>query len=211
MRTNRIVRWVASLPWLRDAGQTLCVRLEARTIQAVQAHIKRREFPEAIPLLERHVARRPYSGWGHHFLGFCYLGVRQWRQAEEVLTITTMLCPHAAAAWGDLGYARLRQRDFEGAIAALSQAIQKDPLHVKNRHFLVKALTLAGRHEEASGHLAFILKQDASSAQAKVDLIASLEDQERWDALGILYKHRGDFLNQAAGAEAGGIPVVSRP
>lgn len=81
-------------------------------------------------------------------------------EGRRVLEIAVALAPRMAQAWVNLGVARRRLGDLEGAEAAYQQALELDPGQLSAYHNLIGLYHLQGRSDPAGEILAKLDRRD---------------------------------------------------
>jgi tetratricopeptide (TPR) repeat protein len=121
---------------------------ERSLVQGLDAE-RRGEFAAARAAYENVVQLAPDDFRGHYYVGRRLLNDQRYQDAVEHLKKATSLNRDAGGAQNMLGYAALRQRDAEGAIAAFTEYARILPQEPNTQDSLGEGLLAAGRFAEA--------------------------------------------------------------
>jgi serine/threonine protein kinase/tetratricopeptide (TPR) repeat protein len=119
--------------------------------------------PDRVEAL-RHAAaasvQRPDSVRFHERLGLLYLDLGSFDQSAAAYRKSIALCPDAQPSHLGLGHALWRMKDWEGAVAALREAVRLDPNEARAQIGLVSVLKAAGRHAEGLQAALVVFRKD---------------------------------------------------
>ena len=74
-----------------------------------------------------------------------------------------------------------REREFDAAVTAFSEASRLEPTNLKAKSGLASALTSAGKKEEAEVIFREVVKGTPDDAKSRFNLFMSLKSQEKFD------------------------------
>src|SRR5262245_1248001 len=109
-------------------------------------------YPEALAPLRAAYEGAPRKGAGHR-LGYCYLALGDFRNAEAVLEREVRAYPDLLNARNALGIALVRQSRLEESLAVFLEAAKLDPRSVESNNNAGNVLGDLGRYEEAIPYL----------------------------------------------------------
>ena len=105
-------------------------------------------FQEAVAPLREVLQKAPRRGVGHR-LGYCYLALGDFKNAELVLEQEIKAYPDLVDAHNALGVALIRQSRHERALAVFLEAARLDPRSAESNNNVGNVLNELGRYEEA--------------------------------------------------------------
>jgi Flp pilus assembly protein TadD len=120
-----------------------------RALIAGIAAARRGDFADATTSFTRVTELAPADWRGHYALGQRLLADDKYDAAVQALKKATELNANAGGAQNMLGYAALRQRDVDGAIAAFTEYARILPQEPNPQDSLGEALLGAGRFKES--------------------------------------------------------------
>ena len=130
------------------AGAGSLPEAERALVQGFDAE-RRSDFTAARAAYARVAELAPDDWRGHYGLGRILLGQQRYGEAVEHLKRATSVNPQAGGAQNMIGYAALRQRDPDSAIAAFNEYVRIMPQEPNAQDSLGEALLGAGKFTEA--------------------------------------------------------------
>jgi tetratricopeptide (TPR) repeat protein len=121
---------------------------ERALVQGLDAE-RRGDFKAANAAYAKVAELAPDDWRGHYALGRRLLNDQRYGEAVEHLKKATSVNPQAGGAQNMIGYAALRQRDADGAIAAFNEYVRIMPQEPNAQDSLGEALLAAGRFADA--------------------------------------------------------------
>jgi tetratricopeptide (TPR) repeat protein len=103
-----------------------------------------------------------------------------WKRQSEAEDETSSKAERADELWQQ-GSALLERRKVAAAIDVMREAMKVEPSRMDGRLNLGAALFLAGQHEEAVGHLKYVLAFDSQNSMALLNLAACYDALGRMD------------------------------
>lgn len=146
--------------WLVVADQAVRLAAGRRSAAAAAALVllvlaaltvaRNPDWKNDITLFSRYVEQYPERALGHHNLGTAYLDIQgDLNQAEMEFEKTLALDPVFPRLHTQMGYIRLLQGDYEGALRHYTEAVMQNPLDAEALFNRGKSLENLGRHAEA--------------------------------------------------------------
>lgn len=138
--------------------------------------VARRDFQEAVPVLERALRMRPEHVMTRIDLGAAYGGVSRLEEAEQTLRIAVALRPDLAPAWFNLGLVVWKRGKLDEAYRSFEAAVAADPMLITAMGNLAYLDVEARRPARASAWLDRILAIDPHDQRAlklRAELAAS--------------------------------------
>ncbi len=181
----------------------VCLRLLPRNpapaLNLAAAHLDLGNTDAAYAAVREALARASDSAEAHYLLGLTELGAGRFPEARDELTKATRLAPKLAKAWLNLGVARYRLSDVQGALEATKRCLSIDPHNSMGEANLSVFLALRGEQEEAINRLRKVVERDPNCVPARVNLGSQLViDREPIEALDTL---KGDPPKGSLGAQ----------
>jgi tetratricopeptide (TPR) repeat protein len=186
-------------------------------------YLRRRDFDQAIPLLEKAVAAQPNLAQAHSDLGFAYNEKRLFDQAIPHLKKAVELDPKRRIAHNNLGVAYNAKGLYDQAIACFKRALELDGDQAATHYNLGFAYTRKGLHDEAIPCYKRALELDPKRADTHNDLGFSYNAKGLYDdaipcfqrALAVDPKHASalnnlGFAYNAKGLHDQGIPWLKK-
>jgi predicted O-linked N-acetylglucosamine transferase (SPINDLY family) len=137
-------------------------------------------YAEALaPLRDAHHAA-PRKGVGHR-LGYCYLALGDFGNAEAALEREVREYPELVNARNALGIALVRQSKLEPALAVFLEAAKLDPRSTEASTNAGNVLGDLGRYEEAIPYLRRAIEADPGLADAHHNLGLAYQSLKRYD------------------------------
>lgn len=153
--------------------------LEALRLLGTSLLYQARHEEALAPLREVHL-RAPRRGSGHR-LGYCYLALGQYRDAELVLEREVRRYPDLINARNALGVSLINQSRREDALAVFLDAAKLDPDSAESNSNVGSLLTELGRHDEAIAYLQRAVQASPGLAEAHFNLGAALQRLKRYN------------------------------
>jgi cytochrome c-type biogenesis protein CcmH/NrfG len=127
----------------------------------------------------------------NYTLGLALLACERLDEAAEAFAACLRRPPDFADAWVNLGVARYRVSNIEGAKAAMRRALKVGPGHRAAAANLGAFLRLTGGSEAGEALLRDLVARDLDTAEARLNLAADLLQEERsGEALALLDEMR---------------------
>jgi len=137
-------------------------------------------YTEALaPLRDAHQGA-PRKGVGHR-LGYCYLALGDFRNAEAVLEREVRAFPELVNARNALGIALVRQSRLEAALAVFLEAAKLDPRSTEASNNAGNVLGDLGRYEEAIPYLRRAIEAEPGLADTHHNLGLAFQALKRYD------------------------------
>ena len=146
-------RWGEAERMLRHAIELKPDNIEAHTRLGFQVLLAERRMDEAIEELRHAVTLDPLSAEANLQLAYGLLWAGRWEEAGAQARKMSGLDPGVAEPYAILGQALYWNRDYDGALAALQEAVQHAPGGTSD-HWLACGEVRAGHPEEARRLLA---------------------------------------------------------
>ena len=141
--------------------------------------------PMPPPARRSHAPR--HSAEAHYLLGLTELTALRFAAARDELMEAARLNPKISGAWLNLGVARYRLSDVQGAMEATKRCLAVEPHNSMAEANLAVFLALRGEQEEAINRLRNVLARDPDCIAARVNLGSQLVmDREPVEALAVL-------------------------
>ena len=115
----------------------------------------------------------------HYNYGLAWLAANEPRRAEEAFAAALRLNRLFADGWVNLGVARYRQDNIEGAKEAMRSALVAAPGHRAATSNLAAFLRLTGEYEAAEHLLRDLLARAPDAAEARLNLVADVLMENR--------------------------------
>jgi tetratricopeptide (TPR) repeat protein/S1-C subfamily serine protease len=176
-------------------------------------HLRRREFDQAIALLEKAIAANPNLAKAHADLGFAYSETRQFDKAIPVLKKTVALTPNNSMAHSNLGAAYNGKRLFDDAIPCFQRAIELDPKNAFAHNNLGFAYNGKRLFDQAIPCLEKAIELNPDSAAAHNNLGAANSGKRLYDralacfkrSIALDPKHSGAYHGMGLAYDAKGL------
>ena len=128
--------------------------------------VARREYQEAVLVLERALRMRPEHVTIRIDLGAAYAGASRLVDAEATLRVAVVSRPDLAAAWFNLGLVVWKRGKASEAYESFAAAVAADPMLITAMGHLASLDIEAGRHTAASAWLDRIIAIDPANQRA---------------------------------------------
>ena len=145
-----------SLPQLRSAQDWFVIGVDAEAAGRIQDAV--RAYEHAVP---------SGSAEAHFNLGNCYYELRRYQDAVDQFIAAIARASDYAEAWNNLGIVRGETGDREGAVVALSRALEIVPHYADAHYNLAEALAVVGDLARAREHWRAYLTFDPNSRWAE--------------------------------------------
>lgn len=137
-------------------------------------------YEEALARLQHAYQEAPRKGVGHR-LGYCYLALGDFDNAERVLRREVEAHPDVVNARNALGVALVRQLRIQDALAVFLEAARIDPRSVEANNNVANLLGDLGRFEEVVSYLQRALEADPHQADTHYNLGVAYQSMKRHD------------------------------
>ncbi len=184
-------RWRRYEPWLGELSQLLrpgpaqaAVRRSPEVLSLLQRTVELRQagkLDEAVAAVLKAAQLSPSDPWIENEGGLIYLARNAWAAAINSFERSLGLDPGFALAWYNLGFARERVRDGDGAIAAYQHAIEYAPQFAEAHSRLGNILHARGRRAEARACFRQAADSAPDSTLGRLNAVKLLLDDERPD------------------------------
>lgn len=108
----------------------------------------RRDYDQAIPLLQKALEKQPDHTGAMHYLGNCYMGQRQYDKAIALFEKAATAQPDSSQVYYSLGYAYRVLGKTDQAIAALEKSLELGPSNPHAVRLLVPLYQSSGQAEK---------------------------------------------------------------
>jgi tetratricopeptide (TPR) repeat protein len=115
----------------------------------------------------------------HYTYGLAWLAANEPRRAEQAFAAALRVNRRFADGWVNLGVARYRQDNIEGAKEAMRQALAHAPGHPAATANLGAFMRISGESEGAEVSLRETIAREPTNAGARLNLAADLLQEER--------------------------------
>jgi tetratricopeptide (TPR) repeat protein len=137
----------------------------------------RGQYPKAVPFFLRALQQEPSFWFANYNLGYTYLRMSDYRQAERYLQTAIRLQPASAQQYAYLGTAQMWLGELNEAAASMREAIRRNPEGRRYHYALGVILEKQGSRSAAAAAFRAELAQNPQDAEARAHLQA-LEHSE---------------------------------
>ncbi len=145
-------------------------------------------YDRALAAFGSYIRQQPLDPSGWFFMGRSYLAIGNAREAASCIHSAIEKGRNGADAWALLGFAELKQKKSDRAVASLEHAVSLAPLDVRIFRAYLNALyihairTLAkGNAHEAANMLAFIIQNGLDGPAQRLYRVRALRTEGRLD------------------------------
>lgn len=178
-------------------------------------YTQRGQFDQAVVLLEKSLAREPFSAETLNNLAINYMQKGMMSRAEELLLTSLQIRPDYAVAYVNLGFIHLRLGRHDLAVDNFELGLKQMPENLGVLNNLAVCLIRLGDHETARRRLNELIALDPTRATAYFNMAISYVLEQNLDAALEWIRRGSDHCTpsqlQAYLADADFDPIRSHP
>ncbi len=148
---SMVIRYVVATIGLLICGWAIWTSWNAGASRLLAGQ-SRKETP-SLALADRAISLSPFDPEAYYARGRAYLTLKRYPEASKDFAAAVNLRPGHYLSWLQLGYARSRAGDQQGALTAYQEGVRLAPSYGQPRWFLGNALLRAGRRDEGFSEL----------------------------------------------------------